>query len=165
MQRPSFKFWYAAIYRVLFFIFTPLFYFTSVALYLFFSDSNFFIFHFGLLWLNLTKPLFRNGFGYWSHSSMPNNPKMPEIKIERRHKRNVYFYFQPLHYSFINTILKKKKAHFQLKWLLLVFLITVCIWLVAVSKHFPVHRNQNLQRSENLAGSRSPAISYMRCWA
>jgi integrase/recombinase XerD len=40
---------------------------------------------------------------------------------------------------------------------------TVCIWLVAVSKHFPVPRNQSWLRSENLAGSRSPAISYMRC--
>ena len=40
---------------------------------------------------------------------------------------------------------------------------TVCIWLVAVSKHFPVHRNQSWLRSENLASSRSPAISYMRC--
>ena len=44
-----------------------------------------------------------------------------------------------------------------------VCLLTVCIWLVAVSKHFPVHRNQSWLRSENLADSRLPAISYMRC--
>jgi len=34
----------------------------------------------------------------------------------------------------------------------------------AVSKHFPVQRNQSWLWSENLAESRSPAISYMRCW-
>jgi len=41
--------------------------------------------------------------------------------------------------------------------------LTVCIWLVAVSKHFTVHRGQLWLQSENLTGSRSPAISYMRC--
>jgi hypothetical protein len=33
------------------------------------------------------------------------------------------------------------------------------------SKHFPVNWNQSWLRSKNLAGSRSPAISYMLCCA